>query len=411
MDKIVEITSFVAIFVGLYFEVFLLISLLEKKPALALNAAHNSSPKLPSVSVIVPCFNEETTVSKTITSLLALDYPVDCLNIIVVNDGSTDGTRATLTAFENNPRIQIFHKENGGKYTALNFGIEKATSEFVGCLDSDSFVDKAALRIIMAKFRDPKVMAVTPSMIIADPKGIVRKMQRAEYSYGNFLRKIYSRIEAVHITPGPFSFFRKEVFRKIGLYKHAHNTEDMEMAMRMQKHRMQIVSADGAFVYTVGPGTVKKLYKQRVRWVSGFISNLIDYRDMLFKKKYGDLGLIILPFSIIGILLSFAFVLMSLYQMTATIMNAVVKFSAVGFVAPSLRFDVFFTNTSTLSILSLTMIAMIIALVFYEDHKAGKSRKFSFDALYFVFLYSFISPFWLITSIYNNLASKTAPWR
>ena len=411
MNPFIETISFASIFAALYFEVFLLISLFESKKAKTAPEKKYDTEYTPGVTVIVPCFNEEATVAKTLDSLLALDYPKENLHILVVNDGSTDGTKSALQKYENDSQIKIFEKENGGKYTALNFGISKSETEFVGCLDADSFVDKSALTYLVAKFVDPKVMAVTPSMIVHNPKGLLRKMQRAEYSYGNFMRKVYGKIGAVHITPGPFSFFRKEVFAKIGLYKHAYNTEDMEMAMRMQKHGLLIANAPEALVYTVGPESVRKLYKQRVRWVSGFISNLMDYREMVFSKKFGDLGLIVLPFSIIGILLSFIFVFLSLYQVISDIFNSLIKFSIVGFQMPNFKFDLFFTNTSVLSLLSLGMVATIIALVLYGDRTTNKKWKFSIDAAYFVFLYSFISPFWLVASIYNSLTSKVAPWR
>lgn len=123
-----------------------------------------------------------------------------------------------------------------------------------------------------------------------------------------------SLMHAIHIAPGPFSFFRREVFDTIGIYKHAHNTEDMEIAMRMQKHGLKIAHAPRAVVYTSSPNTIKKLYKQRVRWVSGFLGNLMDYRRMLFNKKHGDLGLIVLPMALLSILLTIPFVIGSLYS-------------------------------------------------------------------------------------------------
>jgi cellulose synthase/poly-beta-1,6-N-acetylglucosamine synthase-like glycosyltransferase len=119
----------------------------------------------------------------------------------------------------------------------------------------------------MHKFQDPTVMAVTPSTIVWKAETLVQKMQRAEYHYGNFIRYAMSTMHAIHIAPGPFSFFRREVFTAIGNYKHAHNTEDMEIAMRMQQHGFRIVHAAKAVVYTSSPRTIKKLYKQRVRWV------------------------------------------------------------------------------------------------------------------------------------------------
>ena len=96
-----------------------------------------------------------------------------------------------------------------------------------------------------------------------------------------------SLVNAIHVTPGPFSIFRKEVFDKIGKYKHAHTTEDIEIALRMQKHHMKIENAPDAYVYTNTPKTVKSLYKQRKRWIYGFIQNALDYRGLFFKKKYG----------------------------------------------------------------------------------------------------------------------------
>ncbi len=411
-----SIASSTVIFVALYFEVFLLITLFEKRSgrkkrlsdSMEINADEEFTPK---VTVIIPVYNEEATVESTLESLFALDYPQNQIAIIIVNDGSTDGTAKVLEKYSSDPRIRIFTKENGGKYTALNFGIEKAETEFIGCLDADSFVEKHALRRIMSHFKDASIMAVTPSMLIDKPKGIIRHMQKAEYSYGNFIRQALSMIGAIHITPGPFSFFRKEVFERIGPYKRAHNTEDMEMAMRMQKNKMKIVNATNALVYTVGPGSALKLYKQRVRWVSGFIGNLIDYRDMLFSRQFGDLGLLVLPFSVFGIIMAFVFTSITIYHLILSIVDTVVRFKVVGFALPTFRLDWFYLNTSILSILSIMFLSLIIALSMYGDRTTSGRWRFSMSVLYFTFLYSFIAPFWLLRSIYNNLLSKEASWR
>jgi cellulose synthase/poly-beta-1,6-N-acetylglucosamine synthase-like glycosyltransferase len=285
------------------------------------------------------------------------------------------------------------------------------TTEFVGCLDADSFVDKYALKNIMCRFKDPTIMAVTPSMVIERPNNMLRKMQRAEYSYGNFMRKAYGSIGAIHITPGPFSFFRKEVFEKIGMYKHAHNTEDMEMAMRMQKNRMKIVNAPDAIVYTVGPESIKKLYKQRVRWVSGFLANLIDYRDMILNKKYGDLGLLVLPFAIFSIFMSFVFIGINLFQIADRIITEIGKLLVVGFTPYNFNFEWFYLDTSVLNILTVVLFGFIITLIMYGYRSVYGRWRLSLEIFYFIFLYSFIAPFWLIKSIYNNIRGVHAPWR
>ncbi|MDQ5950349.1 MAG: hypothetical protein QG585_291 [Patescibacteria group bacterium] len=407
MDAVLQGISYTFIFFTLYFEVFLLISFFEgrKKEEVA-------DDYTPPVTVIVPCFNEETTVLGTVESILNLEYPKENLHIMVVDDGSTDGTLKALEVYKNHPMIEVHTKENGGKFTVLNYAIENAKTDFVGCLDADSFVMPDALLRIMRKFKNPVTMAVTPSTVIHKPKNILQKMQKAEYEYGNLLRRILSIIDAVHITPGPFSFFRKEVFTKIGLFKHAHNTEDMEIAMRMQKHGLKIENADGALVYTVGPETIKKLYKQRVRWTSGFLGNLIDYKEMVFNKKYGDLGVFILPIAVVGLFVTLIFLVSNLIRFIQSLVDHILKWKTVGISMPQFgNFEWFFLNTNTISILGLLLFFMTLFIVTYASKFTNGKWRFSIDALYFILLYSLIAPFWLIKSVYNNLVGKHAPWR
>src|SRR3989338_4225250 len=148
-------------------------------------------------------------------------------------------------------------------------------------------------------------MAVTPAIKIHRPDGFIRHVQSNEYNLGIFMKKCFSIIGAITVTPGPFSIFRKEVFDTLGLFREAHNTEDLEIAMRMQKNLYKISNAHTAVVYTVGPPTLRKLFRQRVRWIHGFLANTIDYRSMFFKRKYGHLGVFILPSAIASIGLFF----------------------------------------------------------------------------------------------------------
>jgi cellulose synthase/poly-beta-1,6-N-acetylglucosamine synthase-like glycosyltransferase len=244
---------------------------------------------------MVPCWNEAGTLSKTIHSLLNLNYPKDKLKIMIIDDGSTDNTWKVAEKFKNKPQVEMYHKENGGKYTALNFGLSKTTTDLVGCLDADSYVDKDALQNIVTYFQDKETMAVTPSVKVWQPKTIIQLIQKVEYGWGIFLRKMLSYMGALYVTPGPFSIFRREVFDVVGGYKHAHQTEDMELAMRLQTNHIKIANAHNAYVYTVAPATLRKLYKQRLRWTYGFLKNVIDYRFVFFKREYGNLGIFVLP--------------------------------------------------------------------------------------------------------------------
>ncbi len=371
----------------------------------------NDEDYFPYVDVIVPVFNEEKTISKTIDSLLALDYPRDKYNIVVVNDGSTDNTLDALKRFHDEKNIIVFSKKNEGKHTALNLGITNSKAEFVGCLDADSFVDREALKLIVRRFRNASVMAVTPSVVISDANNIIRKTQMAEYQYGNFVRKAFCAIGAIHIAPGPFSFYRKSVFEKVGMYRKAHNTEDMEMAMRLQKNRLKIVNEPKALVYTVGPNSIKKLYKQRVRWVSGFLANLIDYKGMVFNKKYGDLGLLVLPFAALGVFLSFFLFIKGILSISNSLWREFQKiyFGGLFFHAPN--FDWFYLDTSAVSILGLILI-MITIFTVWLGHKISTGKwHFSFEFIYYLTIYIIISPFWITKALYNTISSREASWR
>src|SRR3989344_7016109 len=157
-----EFGIYASLFLTLYFEVFLLISFFEERP----RARSKDLPaRYPAVAVLVPCFNEERTIAGTLESLLALEYPAEKLEILVVDDGSRDNTGNIAQEFSaKHPKVKYFYKENGGKYTALNYGIERTDAELIGCLDADSFVEREALLEVVKRFNEsPEIMAVDPA--------------------------------------------------------------------------------------------------------------------------------------------------------------------------------------------------------------------------------------------------------
>lgn len=407
MNQYLEFINYIFLFCVFYFEIFILLSFLEKNK---LREPELSSIE-PDVTILVPCFNEETTIVGTMESILALNYPQEKLHIIVINDGSTDKTAELLAPYNLYHNIEVVHKENGWKHTALNLGLEYCTTSIVGCLDADSFVVPDAMKKIIEKFEDPTVMAVTPSTVIWKAKTLIQKMQRAEYHYGNFIRYSMSLLHAIHIAPGPFSFFRTEVFTQIGIYKHAHNTEDMEIAMRMQKHGLKIVHAPRAVVYTSSPDTIKKLYKQRVRWVSGFLGNLRDYRKMLFNKKYGDLGLLVLPMALISILITIPLVIVGIYGAIRAIIHTLDDIWIYGFKHWKWEnFDIFFVNMNTMGVLSSVLLLVMIFLLLCGKKITSGKWQLSGDFI-FLLLYTLVAPFWLGKAIYNNIQHKQTSWR
>lgn len=406
-----EYFLYVFLFISLYFQIFLLVSYFEKKKPEE-NKQLNDIAYL-TATVIVPCFNEETTVERTIKSLLALEYPEDKLTIMIIDDGSTDNTWQVIQQFANDRRIKLYQKENeGSKFAALNFALTKIDTELVGVLDADSWVAPDALKNYMEFFRDPEVMATIPSMVIADPDSFYRKAQKAEYDIGLFARKAFDKINAIYITPGPFSFFRKYVFDTLGPYKEAHHTEDAEIALRMQKHHYKIAYSEKSVVYTVGPKKVRPLIKQRVRWIYGFLRNMFDYRGMLFKKEFRSLGAIVLPLGIFRIFITVVLFPLSMWLLVLPLLRWLEKVSVVGISTPTTwSFDWFFINVTQIQILALIGFFMSIMTLWMGRELVGDKRKFTIDIVYMLFMYTFIAPIWLIKSSYNAVMSKKESWR
>ena len=415
MESLWDLPTMAILFISLYFEIFLLVTYIERRQKLRnnLSLSVNSKP-FPSVSIIVPCFNEEKTAASTINSLLGLDYPKDKLQIVLVNDGSKDGTAAVLESFKDQPNVSIIHKENGGKHTALNLGIARTKSDFVGCLDADSYATPDSLQRIIHRFENPKVMAVVPSLHVHKAGTMIQRMQKIEYLIGIFFRSILAELDSLYVTPGPLSIFRREVFEMIGPYKKAHNTEDMEMAFRMQKHGLKIVCAHDAVIYTSSPNTVKKLYKQRVRWTSGFLHTANDYRFMFFKTQYGHMGGFVLPIIVISTACVLYVTTAFIYHLFEYFRATIIHFQALGLKAfewswPS--FNWFYLRTTPLMFSSLVAVVVVVSFLIIGSKLSRGNRYSLFDIVCYAFLYSLIAPIWIIKSIYNVAFSRQVAWR
>lgn len=396
-------------FITLFFQILLLVSFLEEKPDEEFSPLEDDD--FLTTSIIVPCFNEESTVEKTVDSLLELDFPKEKFAIVVVDDGSTDSTWSIVQKYKENRQVRLLQKENeGSKFAALNYALDRIDTDLVGVLDADSWVDSRALYEYMYFFRDQEVKAVIPTMVIGRPDSILRKAQRAEYEIGLFVRKAFAYLEAIYIAPGPFSMFRRSVFSELGYYKEAHHTEDAEIALRMQQHHYKIAYSEKSIVYTVGPNKVRALIKQRVRWVYGFIKNAIDYRHLFFKKEYRDLGMVILPIGLLSVFTTalmfpilIAFALYSFGQFIFRIYEGGIFFD--------FNFDWFFINVDALQVFGLIGFAVMLFTLYKGRQIIGKQKVFTWDVVYMFVVYSFVAPLWLIKSSWNALWSKKESWR
>ena len=411
--NIAEIAVYAITFLAVYVEVFLLVTYLEHRKKLNIETKQVVVvTNYPSVAVVVPCWNEENTVDGTVESLLALDYPKDKLQIIVVDDGSTDNTWNHILKYQGHPQVKVLHKENGGKHTAVNYGIENTDTDFVSCLDADSFVAPDALKRMIFFFQQHlDIMAVAPSIIISKPRTIIQRIQRVEYNMAVYIKKMLAYLDAIHVTPGPFSVFRREVFTRIGGFRKAHNTEDMEIAFRMQENHMRIGHCHTALIYTVGPNTVYKLYRQRVRWIYGFIQNVIDYRRLIFRKTYGNFSLFTLPSGIVSITATVYLFFTIIYNFVVWVIHKIAVWHTVGLQAPhySLRVEWFYINTHALLFIIVGLYSLVAFAVVIGSRMV--KQKMSIHIISYIVIYSIIAPVWLMKAIWNSIISRKPAWR
>ncbi|MFH1290567.1 MAG: glycosyltransferase [Nanoarchaeota archaeon] len=373
------------------------------------------------VSILVPAYNERASIEKTLKSLLALNYPRKNYEIIVVDDGSKDDTYKIAKKFasDKHPKVKVFTKPNGGKSSAMNLGLKQAQGEIVFSMDADSFVFPDSLKKMTRYFANKNVMAVTPAMGVYKPKSIWQRIQHIEYYMGVFLRKSFATMNAIHITPGAFSGYRKSFFDKYGGYDEKNITEDLEVALRIQSHDGIIENAEKAVIYTLGPRTFKELLVQRRRWYTGLINNLWAYRKKLFGPKKGAMGVIVLPVAVTTVTLSVLLTVYTFVKGILKIRDNLQAFSSVNFQFDNiLEFNLFILQTFVLRIFSskiFLLSALFLTLLWFYLAFARKKTQFKeslkFSFILFITMYSLLFAFWWIISAFYVAFNKKVIWR
>jgi cellulose synthase/poly-beta-1,6-N-acetylglucosamine synthase-like glycosyltransferase len=406
-----SVVTYTLLFISLYFEVFMLVAFLERAFA-PKKQGHSPLPgaPLPSVAIVVPCFNEARTLGTTLESLIALEYPKELFSVVVVDDGSTDTTLAVARQFERDPRVSIFRKENGGKFTAMNFALERTSAEIIGCLDADSIVMKDALMRVVSLFSDARIAAVTPGIHVKETRTYLQHIQKVEYRLGLFSRFMLAALGSAFITPGPFSLFRTSVVRKLGGWRHGHSTEDMEMALRIQHAGFLIANVPKAVVHTSVPRGLRALVRQRVRWTYGWLRNAVDYRFMIGNRKYGTLGLIVLPSAVISIFTALYFFIRIVISLGESLLREVTRIEVTG-ALPHPYFDIFYINTSALWFIVWVAVALILVIISAGSFIGTGSRRLPYSTPLFILAYGFIAPLWLGSAVIRAAFKTGVRWR
>lgn len=247
----------------------------------------------PSVSILIPSYNSGHTIFKCIESCRQMRYDGK-VDIMVIDDGSTDGSYEKLSKTHG---IRVLRKEkNAGKAAALNSGILESKSDLICCVDSDTYPREDALLHAVKYFQDEKVGSVVLFINTTPPKNFVQSIQEIEYwiSFGFFFKTVAS-IDSLYVTPGPMALYRRQVFVELGGFDEQNLTEDMEIALRMQRHGWKIRTCHTSVVLTEVPSSISSLYRQRLRWMRGGVMNLLKYSDMVLNPQHGNLGLFVIP--------------------------------------------------------------------------------------------------------------------
>ena len=250
----------------------------------------------PTVTILIPAYNEEDVIEDTLQSVLSIDYPREKLEIIVVNDGSTDRTREILRKYED--RVRVLDKPNGGKADALNFGLRYAKGEFLAVLDSDMRVPPDVLKRVLPYFDEPNVAAVTVTVLPRNTENMLERMQLIEYHVIAVFRKLLEAINGVYVTPG-FAVYRTDVIRKLGGWDTRNLTEDIEIAWRLLFHGYKVRMARDVRVYTVVPSSLRKFWKQRTRWNIGGLQTFFKYLPRALRGNT-PLSYYLIPFFSVG---------------------------------------------------------------------------------------------------------------
>ena len=425
MNIVLNIILWIAYVVSLYFSVFLLLVYFDKREGFKNEKSSLTPKKNPLVSILVPAYNEEGTILKTLISINNLDYPKKLLDVIVIDDGSKDKTKSIVQEYiQDKAHFRLISHKNCGKAASMNRALSLAKGEFFACLDADSFVHKDTLKKMLSLYydkADPRLAIITPAMKVYSPSNILQKIQWLEYLVIILIARVSSHLDSLYVAPGPFSLYRTEIIRNLGGFDEKSIVEDQEIAYKIQKNNYRVAQCFDGYVYTVAPKKIKPFYKQRRRWYLGSIICLKKYKEMIANRKYGDFGLMQMTKNVIGYMLAITGITIAVYLILFPLFHRlknliVIKFSIIPYLMAFLDF-----NFSLMSLLLadfkkgfiVLFLFCIGALFFYLAHKNANEKisKFGWIPIipYFLFYYLLKGSI-LLLSLANFARKKKLKW-
>lgn len=268
----------------------------------------------PFVSVILPVFNEEPVIRKTLDALRASDYPN--FEVIAINDGSTDGTLDVLIDYARSwPNLVVINQANSGKSAASNNGIAHAKGTIIVTLDGDTVFEPHTIHMLARHFISPShnkrvkpIGAVAGHVKVGNRRNILTAWQSLEYISGICVTRMAEGLMgAISIVPGACAAWRKDAIVAAGGYSHDTLAEDADLTLTLHQLGYRIVQENQAVAWTEAPATVRSLAKQRLRWTYGNLQALRKHSSMLLKPRFGFLGMVTMPYTLLSIVVPLLF--------------------------------------------------------------------------------------------------------
>ena len=402
MYKLPEWIIYVLLLFALYISIFYLLTLIQTRN----KEEKTRIKKFRNITFIIPAFNVAGCIRGTVDSVLNLEYPKKNIHIIVVDDGSTDGTLKIIKEISNaNKNIKIFTKRHEGKAIAVNYGLSRAKTELVAVLDSDTILEKDIALKAVPLLENEEIMAVTARLVPFNRRGFFARMQFIEYAITSLFRKLLSNINSLPIAPA-FTIYKKKFFDMHGKFDEHNLTEDFEMALRIHKYNYGIKYVLNSYAKTVVPETFQNLSRQRIRWGYGTLHNLFRKYKELFGLSHGDLGLFFLPTVITGIIFVIVALSISFYILMVSLIHYITIFR-LGWL-PSFRFDLFGIIVSlSYPRVILGISEFVISLFFlWMINKEIEEKVSLFEYFAFILFYTWFIAYFYIMSIIRFFSKK-----
>src|SRR3989344_3295825 len=384
MDLIINVIIWIAYVLSLYFSFFLLFIDLDSSRLFKTEESSLIIPHTPLVSILVPAYNEEKTITRTMESIQNIDYPQDKLDVIIINDGSKDKTEQIITEYiKNKPHFRLLSHANRGKAASMNRALELVKGEFFACLDADSFVHPYTLRKMLSlyyKENDLDLAIITPAMKVDNPKNMLQRVQWLEYIIIILISRITSHMDSLYVAPGPFSLYRTSIIKELKGFDEKNITEDQEIAYRVQKHHYKIKQCFDGYVYTTAPAKIKPFYKQRKRWYLGSILCLNQYKDMVANRKYGDFGLMQMVKNVTGFIIGITRMILVVYLFVLPLRLWIKNMMAINFNLFPYFLHRLHVDTLTFLLMDLKKAYIVCFLFaiglffFYQAHKNAQEK-------------------------------------